>query len=77
MVNQVTEKLTWAEENAQIFGAKMLEVTDNITAVPVWLQAYNKDVVVCFGSLRPFLVHTAYIKRHIIVFIDLIRKAAC
>ena len=43
-VNQVTEKLTWAEENAQIFGAKMLEVTDNITAVPVWLQAYNKKL---------------------------------
>ena len=43
-VNQVTEKLTWAEENAQIFGVKMLEVTDNITAVPVWLQAYNKKL---------------------------------
>lgn len=43
-VNQVTEKLTWAEENAQIFGAKMLEATDNITAVPVWLQAYNKKL---------------------------------
>ena len=44
VVNQVTEKLTWAEEASQTFGAKMLEVTDNITAVPVWLQAYNKKV---------------------------------
>ena len=43
-VNQVTEKLTWAEEASQTFGAKMLEVTDNITAVPVWLQAYNKKL---------------------------------
>ena len=44
VVNQVTEKLTWAEETSQTFGAKMLEVTDNITAVPVWLQAYNKKL---------------------------------
>lgn len=44
VVNKVTEKLTWAEETSQTFGAKMLEVTDNITAVPVWLQAYNKKV---------------------------------
>ena len=41
------------------------------------LQAVPKDVVACFGCLQPFLVHTAYIKRHIIVFIDLKRKAAC
>ena len=44
VVNKVTEKLTWAEETSQTFGAKMLEVTDNITAVPVWLQAYNKKL---------------------------------
>ena len=44
VVNKVTEKLTWAEEASQTFGAKMLEVTDNITAVPVWLQAYNKKL---------------------------------
>ena len=44
VVNKVTEKLTWAEETSQTFGAKMLEVTDNITAVPVWLQAYNKKI---------------------------------
>lgn len=43
-VNKVTEKITWAEEATQTFGAKMLEVTDNITAVPVWLQAYNKKL---------------------------------
>lgn len=44
VANKVSEKLTWAEETSQIFGAKMLEVTDNITAVPVWLQAYNKKI---------------------------------
>lgn len=43
-VNQVVDKLSTMEEKAQIFGAKMLEVTDNITAVPIWLQAYNKKL---------------------------------
>lgn len=42
--NKVVDTLTSWEENTQVWGAKMLEVTDNITAVPVWLQAYNKKI---------------------------------
>ena len=42
--NKVVDTLTSWEENTQVWGVKMLEVTDNITAVPVWLQAYNKKI---------------------------------
>lgn len=44
VTNKVTDTLTSLEEGAQTFGTRMLEVTDNITAVPIWLQAYNKKI---------------------------------
>lgn len=44
VLNKVSDSLSDFEEGAQKFGARMLEITDNITAVPVWLQAYNKQL---------------------------------
>ena len=35
-------KLSWIEDPALRWGTKLLDVTDNVTAVPVWIKAYNK-----------------------------------
>lgn len=43
-INKIKDSLDTLEEGTQKFGARLLEVTDNITAIPVWLQAYNKQL---------------------------------
>lgn len=44
IMNKVSDTISDIEEGTQKLGARMLEVTDNITAVPVWLQAYHKQL---------------------------------
>ena len=43
-INKIKDSLDTLEEGTQKFGARLLEVTDDIIAIPVWLQAYNKQL---------------------------------
>lgn len=42
--NKAIDAVDWVEENFQKFGAKLLEVTDNTTAIPIWERAYHKKI---------------------------------
>lgn len=42
--NKVKDSVEWLEGKSLEWGAKLLTTTDNLTAVPVWWQAYTKKI---------------------------------
>ena len=43
-VYKVKDSVEWLEGKSLEWGAKLLTTTDNLTAVPVWWQAYTKKI---------------------------------